>query len=68
MSTASELTIWAATCRAAADSEPDADARAAYEGLAAEFEAVEAEIEGLVATFDALEGRRVRASGVGLLI
>ena len=59
MSTASELADWAAKCRSAAQSEPDRDARAAYDGLAAEFEAVEAEIEGLMATYEALERRQV---------
>jgi hypothetical protein len=59
MSAASELTAWVAKCRSAAESEPDPGARAAYEGLAAEFEAIETEIEGLVASFEALARRRV---------
>jgi hypothetical protein len=60
MSTASELIAWAAGCRAAAESESDPDAKAAYEGLAAEFEAVELEIEGLIASFEALETRSLK--------
>ena len=59
MTTLAELAAWAVKCRSAAKSEPDPNAKAAYEGLAAEFEAVEAEIEGLMASFEALEARRV---------
>jgi len=58
MSTVAEMTAWAATCRTAAESETDPDAKAAYQGLAAEFEAVEAEIEGLVESFETLKARR----------
>ena len=58
-STASELIAWAAPCRAAAEPEPNADAEAAYQALAGEFEAVESEIEGLVDSFEALKARRV---------
>ena len=39
---------WVTVCRSAAESESVPHAKAAYYGLAAEFEAVEAEIEGLV--------------------
>jgi hypothetical protein len=62
MSAASELAAWVAKCRSAADSETNPDAKAAYEGLAAEFEAVEAEIEGLVASFVALQERDLAAA------
>ncbi len=58
MSTASELTTWAATCRSAAESESDTVARTAYQELATEFEAVVTEIEGLVEAFEALQARR----------
>jgi hypothetical protein len=53
------LADWVAKCRSAAECESDPDARAAYEGLAAEFEAAEAEIEGLVASYEALQERHV---------
>jgi ferric-dicitrate binding protein FerR (iron transport regulator) len=59
---ASELVRWAAECRSAANSEADANARAAYTELATEFEAVGTEIEGLLASLEALQARRGTAT------
>jgi hypothetical protein len=55
MSSTTELTTWITRCQTAARNDPDPLARAAYEGMAAEFAAIAAEIEGLVASYEALK-------------
>ncbi len=49
---------WMSACSAQADREEDAEAKAAFQQLAEEFQTVAEEIEGLVATFNALMSRK----------
>lgn len=48
---------WAEECRGYAAKEADPEAKAAYQQIATEFEAVDSEIEGLLAALDALNAR-----------
>jgi hypothetical protein len=55
------LVEWAFTCQAEADHEVNPEAQAAFQQLAAEFQALADEAEGIISTFEALKDRKIAA-------
>jgi hypothetical protein len=56
------LVEWAISCRTEADHEADPEAKAAFEQLGTEFQALADEAEGVLSTFEALKHRGIAAS------
>jgi hypothetical protein len=55
------LIDWAFSCRTEADHEANPEAKAAFEQLAAETQALADELEGIFSTFEALKRRGIAA-------